>query len=634
MGTARLWLHELFAERPNVLMAFVILGILSVALYTRNPVKTNFIFDEQEALLANPYVRSVADAHPKFHWLDAFKRDFWGLPPDRSIGSYRPIPNLVWRALWALGARQSPFLHHHVNVLLHAFAGAVLLMIVHRWTRDRLAAWLTAVTFVACAVLTEAVSGVVGIADVLGGLGLILAIQALSLPLWLMPFGVFLAVSFGLYSKESALCAIPIVPIAALLTARYDHRGRPLAWARFVVSLLAALAAFIGYVEARRRLFPVVLPATMSVEAYAGRPLPARVFGWLLRWYAQPALPKDPINNPLADAPVPLRIAGALRVYFRGLMQILVPYPLSGDYSSPQEPVPARVIFPLSIAGGLAMVLPFVIAPILAIGAYFKRKRAMREGGWKAVARLRDYRPIIAMCLVWIVIAYIPVSNIPIVLPTVRAERFWYFPAFATSIMLGLFFTWVLRTLNEMRLASLGIAVIILFLAGHAFAARHHANDYADDLAFWDGTRKAAPRSAKAHLNYSVMLGARQDLEGRLASNEVALKLAPTWPMANVYMGDTLCRLHRAEEAWPHYRDGFKLAPNDVNLIALGLQCLWDEKALGPDSEVRAELEPMIDEYPGSWVAYLVRDTLDNGEAHSGVDPKYRPRGYNEGPKE
>lgn len=58
-------------------MAFVLLGIVSIVLYTRNPLRTNFIFDEQEALLANPYVRSIADAHPKFRWLDAFPFSYY-----------------------------------------------------------------------------------------------------------------------------------------------------------------------------------------------------------------------------------------------------------------------------------------------------------------------------------------------------------------------------------------------------------------------------------------------------------------------------------------------------------------------------------------------------------------------------
>lgn len=102
----RYWLYDYFVgEEPAFLTLLVPLCFLSIALFTRNPLHTNFIFDEQEALLANPYVRSVTDPLSKLHWVDAFRRDFWGLLPDRSIGSYRPIPDLVWRALWLLGAR-------------------------------------------------------------------------------------------------------------------------------------------------------------------------------------------------------------------------------------------------------------------------------------------------------------------------------------------------------------------------------------------------------------------------------------------------------------------------------------------------------------------------------------------------
>ena len=38
--------------------------------------------------------------------------------------------------------------------------------------------------------------------------------------------------------------------------------------------------------------------------------------------------------------------------------------------------------------------------------------------------------------------------------------------------------------------------------------------------------------------------------------------------------------------------------------------------------------------HPDSWISYLANDTLANSETNKGVDPKYRPRGYNEGPKE
>ena len=76
---------------------------------------------------------------------------------------------------------------------------------------------------------------------------------------------------------------------------------------------------------------------------------------------------------------------------------------------------------------------------------------------------------------------------------------------------------------------------------------------------------------------------------------------------------------------------GFDKGPNDQSLIALALQCLYDENALMAHED---ELRAIAADHEGSWAAYLITDTLSNHEKNKGVDPKYRPRGYNEGPKE
>ncbi|MBX3191364.1 MAG: tetratricopeptide repeat protein [Labilithrix sp.] len=634
MVTVRQWLDDYFlGDDPGFGLALVPFCFLSMLLFTRHP-STNFIFDEQEALLANPYVRSIAEAQPKFRWIDAFYRDFWGLGPERSIGSYRPIPDLVWRALWGLGAReQTPFLHHWVNVLLHGMNGALVCVVAFQLTKRRSTAWLAGACFTASGVLTEAVSGVVGISDVLGATGVLLALAALSLRLPWMALGVFFASLFGLYSKESALCVVPLVPFAALLAAQIHHPEKPRRWLRAAVAFVAAAGAFVLYVEARRRMFPAPLPAEVSVDANAEKPFAARTFAAILRWYAQPTLPRDPLNNPLVNAAGPERIAGALRVYFRGLEQIVFPHPLSGDYSAPQEPVPPRLVFPESVLGALAMLLPLPGAAWLGISAWRRAKRAKAES--ETPKSEIDARPIVGLGLVWIMVSYFPVSNIPVLLPTVRAERFWYFPVIGSSLVLAIAFAAALaRWPAGTRGRKITTAGILVFFGVQAICARLHANDYTDDLVFWNATRKAVPRSAKAHLNYSVMKGARGDLEARLAANRTALELAPQWPMASIYLGDTLCRLHRAPEAWPHYVRGFQLAPNDVNLVALALQCLWDEKMLAEGSNVRSELDVLKDKHPGTWVEYLGKDILEKGEEHKGVDPKYRPRGYNEGPKD
>jgi hypothetical protein len=642
MRSVLTWVRDYFlGEDPSLLTALVPTCFLSMVLYTRHPA-TNFIFDEQEALLANPYVRAAADPTSKIGWLEAFKRDFWGLTPERTIGSYRPLPDIVWRALWKVGLRDgTAFPHDYVNVLLHGLNGALMVLLVFKWTRDRLTAWLAGGLFVATAVLTEAVSGVVGLADVLGGAGALLALLALNLRLTTMPIALFGATMLGLYSKESALCIVPLVPLAALFTSQVTHPARPLRWARAAVAAVTAAIAFVFYVEMRRRWFHVATPQELTAEANAGKPLVSRLFAAALRWYAQPMLPHDPLNNPLIDAPPPYRVAGALRVYARGLGQVLFPRTLSGDYSAPQEPIPSSLVFPESVVGATAMVVPLLAAPVVGLVSWLRWRRARRlaVASWHDSDALVtqsmpvDWAPLVAFALVWIVVSYFPVSNIPVVLPTVRAERFWYFPAVGTALILALVFAGVLALARRVRALPAAIALVVLFFGFQSLAARSHACDYTNDLKFWDATRKAVPNSAKAHLNYSVMLGARGDLEGRLVSNGAALSLAPKWPMASIYEGDTLCRLHRAPEAIPHYIRGFELGPNDLSLIALALQCLWDEKQLADESSVRGELQDVADKYPGSWLKYLVDDTLDNGEEYQGVNPKYRPRGYNEGPK-
>jgi hypothetical protein len=452
---------------------------------------------------------------------------------------------------------------------------------------------------------------------VLGGTGALLALLALGGSLRTMPVLLLGATWLGLYSKESALCIVPLVPLAAFLLAPFTHPERPLRWARAGVAAVVVGAAFVFYVEARRRWFPVDVPKNLTAEANAGTSAVHRAFAAALRWYAQPMLPHDPLNNPLINASPPYRLAGALRVYARGLGQIVLPATLSGDYSAPQEPIPDRLVFPESVLGALGMILPLAGCAVLGLLSRTRNSARCAVAGF---------------ALAWVVVSYVPVSNMFVLLPTVRAERFWYFPAIGSAILFSLALSWALRK-TEGRARTVVVGGVAVFLGFQGAAARKHALDYKNDLVFWDATRKAVPRSAKAHLNYSVMLGARSDLPGRLKSNDVALALAPEWPMANVYEGDTLCRMHRAPEAMPHYLRGFELAPNDLNLVALGLQCLWDEQMLSEDAPARGALQDLADEHPGSWLKYLVDDTFENGEDYKGVNPKYRPRGYNEGPK-
>jgi hypothetical protein len=612
------WIGGYFRDRdPRFGAALGPALLVSALLFMRSPL-SNYIFDEQEALLANPFVNG------KVPFREVLTRDFWGLPHDRSIGSYRPLPNVVWRAFWQLGPIfHHPWALHWINIVVHAINAACVARIAFGLTRQRSVGWLAGAAFAGSAVLTEAVTGVVGIADVFGALGLLLAVLALEGPLPRMAIGVAASVTIGLFSKESTLVALPIVFWVALVGAPLHHPGRPLRLVRAVVALVAAATALALYTETRRRFFPTGPPPELTASSIEGEPWLLRGFHAFLRWFQQPRLPQDPINNPLIRADVAHRIAGALGVYASGVGQVLLPLTLSGDYSFAAEPVPERLWNARSVAGGVLLVAPPVAGVVLWLSALV----AERRGGLdRARARIA-----VAIALVWAPIAYFPHSNIPIPLPTVRAERFWYLPVAGLAIALGLALAETGRRGPRLRAGPAGALLVAAFLGFQAVRARTHALDYADDLVFWRATARAVPASAKAHLNYGVMLGARGKLDARLTENRRAMELAPQWPMANVYFADTLCRLNRAEEAWPYYRIGMTLGPNDRNLIALGLQCLWDHQAvLGREHE----LLDLATDSPGTWLAYLFRDIITNGKTNGGVEKKNRPRGYDEGPGE
>ena len=608
-------------EDPVFATALLPALVVSALLYVRSPL-SNYIFDEQEALLANPYVNGKG-----LRWWQAFQRDFWGLPSDHSIGSYRPVPNVIWRALWPLG--QSPWVLHWVNILVHAIVASLVASLVFAITRTRRQAWLTGAAYLCCAVLTEAVTGVVGLADMLAVLFVIIAVHAIRRSIWLIVPSVFTAILLGLFSKESAIVGVGLVPLAALVTSRALDAPRPRALVRAVVSGIASVSALILYTEARRRWFPFESGAESQFVVNEHAPKVVRVFQSFLHWFHQPRLPADPMNNPLVSAKFPYRVAGALRVYASGFIQVIFPNHLSGDYSFPAEPVPTRLVFGKSVLGAGLMVIPPLAGAVLWATAAVRDFRTKQRLGGVIPWETGNLRAC-ALGLIWIPLAYFPLSNIPVVLPTVRAERFWVVPALGCALLLGS----TLHRLMDVRTprgTRVGFAIVGTWLAFGALQARLHACDYSDDLAFWQAAARAVPMSAKAHLNYAVMLGTRSRMAERLKEGAIAQKLAPEWPMAHVYQGDTLCRMKRYDEAVPHYLRGFELGPNEPNLIALGLQCLWDGKQIKNHED---ELLNLAAQAPDrSWLNFLVVDIINDGEKYNGVQPKYRPRGYNEGPK-
>ncbi|XP_048357179.1 protein O-mannosyl-transferase TMTC1 isoform X1 [Sphaerodactylus townsendi] len=147
------------------------LAALLAALCYWNSLRGEFVHDDVWAILNNPDVRPGAPLAA------AFRNDFWGkgMADNTSHKSYRPLCILTFK-LNILLAGMNPFCFHAVNVVLHCL---VTLLLMHTCDKavfkDSRLAFVTALFFAVHPIHTEAVTGIVGRADVLACLLFLLA---------------------------------------------------------------------------------------------------------------------------------------------------------------------------------------------------------------------------------------------------------------------------------------------------------------------------------------------------------------------------------------------------------------------------------------------------------------------------
>lgn len=127
--------------------------------------------DDVWAIVNNPDVRAAAPVSA------AFANDFWGkrMAENTSHKSYRPLCVLTFK-LNILLAGMNPFYFHAVNVILHCLVTLVLMYTCDKAVfKDCRLAFVTALFFAVHPIHTEAVTGIVGRADVLACLLFLLA---------------------------------------------------------------------------------------------------------------------------------------------------------------------------------------------------------------------------------------------------------------------------------------------------------------------------------------------------------------------------------------------------------------------------------------------------------------------------
>jgi tetratricopeptide (TPR) repeat protein len=393
---------------------------------------------------------------------------------------------------------------HATSIALHALASALTALLVLRVSAAPGAALLAGLLFAVHPVHVEAVASIENRKDVLAM--------------------VFVATSALLYARPATRWTLPAAIGAWLL------------------ALLAKDAAAIG-LAAMLPLYDLLLRPPPERAAALRRALPLGAVALL----ATVAAAGNVVDRFSPDA-VANATTGHTRTYAACLRTALASLPtvarllvapatLSADYP---VHVPASFAEPRVLAGTLMLI------------------------GWLAGTIVAARRaPVVAWAMAWVLVMYLPVSNVVPLTQFFVAERYLYVPSFGVCLLAALALD-ALRRARPAALQAVAIAAAVVLVGAGAIRSVARTRDWRDDLTLWSASVAAIPdASSKAH----GQLGLALSNAGRGAESiphfERALALGPEFADLHNNLGLELVRIGRADLAVPHFRRALELWPGN-----------------------------------------------------------------------
>lgn len=417
-------------------------------------------------------------------------------------GLYRPVVLLTY----FVNARVNslPVGYHVVNVLLHVLVTLGVFRIAEILLESLRGAAAAALVFAVHPIHTEAVTSIVGRAELLGAscalAGFAASIRAgksTDTRRWSWLASSLAALAVGLFCKESVFVAI-FLCAAAHLWVRRPRGTMPIA--------------------------AILLPYVLLAGAFL-------VFRGVY-FHALTVLPPTLLDNPLAHVPALRRLETAVVILWEYLALLLIPLRLSADYSFAEIPVVASVYDPrfLGAAAGF-----MALAAVLAIA--FKRA------------------PVLIWAAAFFFIPLGITANLLFPIGTIKAERLLYLPSFGWCLACG----WVIgHAPTRPRVRQ---ALLLALVAAYAGRTWVRNRDWQNDLTLFRATTATSPRSAKAHHNLGVAYERAGQLDAAMVEYRQALGLYPPYAEAALAIGNVYQKKSLYNGALHWYAKAIEIAP-------------------------------------------------------------------------
>ncbi len=458
---------------------------------------------------------------------------------DRTL--YRPVTILSYALEQKLTGRPSPFVSHLVNVLLHVLTALALAALARRIGGSGAAATAAGLLFALHPVLTEAVANVVGRAEILAALFTLAALLAQSAAAAagsagsrrLASWGAAACLFLALGSKETAIAGVGLLAVQELLF-RPPSAGKLRLW---LVDRAAALAP---------SALAVVLHGILRIRALEA----------VLPLQTVPAA-----DNPLVRLDGVERIATALAIAARYARLLILPVPLSADYSGHVIAAEESLLAPRPLAGAafLATWLLLAALPILVL--------ATRRRSAAARASVPGLILGVSFAATLFLFPYLVIGNLLFRVGAGLAERFLYLPCAGYCLVLALVtgraaegeIAFAPGSLAQRRrLVALSLT---LLLSGFAILTATRCFEWRSDRTIFEAAARVNPASPRAHYIVATL----DTREGRSADAlqriETVLRLWPEYLAAWVQKGVVLGQQGDSAGAEAACREAIRLAP-------------------------------------------------------------------------
>jgi pentatricopeptide repeat protein len=476
---------------PHLIALAVVAGAV-LAAYAGAPTPV-LVFDARVLVGENPILREASASAVGY----LFTHDYW--QPMATDGLYRPVTMLSFLVDYAvLGHADRATGYIVENVLLHGICAVLVYGLVRSLAKRVWPAAAAALVFGVHPVTTEAVTNVVGRADLLATAGVLAGIlcwaharRAAAGRRLALLVGLAASAVVALFSKESGIALV-----AAVLL--YDLAFPPEPGRRLRAEHAVVAVVLVGYLLAR----------------------------WWVDRIGLPPEDVSPVDNPIAEAPFLLGRLTALGVLARELGLLVFPATLSVDYSFRQIPI---VSWPPSAAGDWLAIGTLLVLPIAVVG----------------LARLRRSEPRVFFLVGFAALALLPSANLLRVIGSIMAERFLYMPLAGFAGAAALVADGWARTPRRRTIATVVLAVVAL---AATIRTSIRNRDWSDGRTLWAATVDAVPESAKAHKGYAAALfepstSDPQELARVVRQAERAVEIRPDYLPAIVDLGSYYLRL-------------------------------------------------------------------------------------------